>query len=186
MVKNPPAKARDVGDLRSTPGSGKSPGEGNGSPLQYSCLEHSMDRGAWWATVHGVTRSQTWPSDGTKTMADLVDQAILFNLVKIFTRRGTMNSTKHRKLEEILFVTIHTSNCLLGSFWWLQVEKYAFIYILNFQKQNGYYIHHFFSVLTLRHLWNRILTEYCLHITVGLWHSPALTHTLYVSALGIA
>ena len=56
MVKNPPAKARDVGDLRSTPGSGKSPGEGNGSPLQYSCLEHSMDRGAWQAIVHGVAR----------------------------------------------------------------------------------------------------------------------------------
>ena len=47
---------RDVG---STPGSGRSPGEGNGNPLQYSCLENPMDRGAWWATVHGVTKSQT-------------------------------------------------------------------------------------------------------------------------------
>ena len=47
----------------STPGSGKSPGEGNGYPLQYSCLENSMDRGAWWAVVHGVTKSQTGLSD---------------------------------------------------------------------------------------------------------------------------
>ena len=45
-------------DLSSIPRSGKSPGEENGNPLQYSCLENSMDRGAWWATVHGVTKSQ--------------------------------------------------------------------------------------------------------------------------------
>ena len=52
-VKNPPASA---GDLDSIPGSGRSPGEGNDNPLQYSCLENPRDRGAWWATVHGVTR----------------------------------------------------------------------------------------------------------------------------------
>ena len=47
----------DVGNL--IPGSGRSPGEGNGNPLQYSCLENPMDGGAWWATVYGVTKSQT-------------------------------------------------------------------------------------------------------------------------------
>ena len=47
-----------AGDLSSIPRLGKSPGEENGNPLQYSCLENSMDRGAWWATVHGVTKSQ--------------------------------------------------------------------------------------------------------------------------------
>ena len=46
-----------MGDLGSIPGSGRSPGEGNDNPLQYSCLENYMDRGAWWATVHGVTES---------------------------------------------------------------------------------------------------------------------------------
>ena len=51
--------ACNVVDLGSIPGSGRSPGEGNGNPLQYSCLENSMDGGAWWATVHGVTKSQT-------------------------------------------------------------------------------------------------------------------------------
>ena len=45
------------------PGSGGSPKEGNGYPLQYSCLENAMDRGAWWATVHGIAKSRTWPSD---------------------------------------------------------------------------------------------------------------------------
>ena len=55
MVKNPPANAGDVGDTDSIPGSGRSPGGGNGNPVQYSCLENPMDRGASRATVHGVT-----------------------------------------------------------------------------------------------------------------------------------
>ena len=54
-VKNLPANAGDVG---STPESGRSPGEGNDNPLQYSCLGNPMDRGAWWATVPGVAKSQ--------------------------------------------------------------------------------------------------------------------------------
>ena len=53
----------NVGDLGSIPGSGRSPGEGNGIPLQYSCLENSMDRGTWQATVHGVAKSWTQLSD---------------------------------------------------------------------------------------------------------------------------
>ena len=52
-VKNPPVNAGDTGSI---PGSGRSPGGGNGHPLQYSCLENPMDRGAWWAAVHGVTK----------------------------------------------------------------------------------------------------------------------------------
>ena len=49
----------NAGDLGLIPGSGRFPGEGNGNPLQYSCLENPMDRGAWWTTVHGVAKS--WP-----------------------------------------------------------------------------------------------------------------------------
>ena len=56
MVKNLPANAGDAG---SVPGSGRSPGGGNGNSLQYSCLKNPVDRGAWRATVHGVTKSQT-------------------------------------------------------------------------------------------------------------------------------
>ena len=59
MVKNLPASAGDARDVGSVPGLGRSPGEGNGSPLQCSCLENSMDRGAWQAAVHGVTKSWT-------------------------------------------------------------------------------------------------------------------------------
>ena len=61
------ASAYNAGDPGSIPGSGKSPGEGNGNPFQYSCLENPMDRGAWWATVHGVAKSQTRLSDFTHT-----------------------------------------------------------------------------------------------------------------------
>ena len=57
------ASPRNVGDPGSIPGLVRSPGEGNGKPLQYSCLENFMDGGAWWATVHGVTKSQTQLSD---------------------------------------------------------------------------------------------------------------------------
>ena len=67
MPKNPylpggsngKASAYNVGDLGSIPGTGRSPGGGNGNPLQYSCLENPMDRGAWQATVPGVTKSKT-------------------------------------------------------------------------------------------------------------------------------
>ena len=59
VVKNLPANAGDIIDLGSIPGLGKSPGEGNGNSLQYSCLENSMDRGAWRATVHGIAKSRT-------------------------------------------------------------------------------------------------------------------------------
>ena len=59
VVKNPLANAGDTRDPGSIPESERSPGEGNGNPLQYSCLENPMDRGAWQATVHGVAKSDT-------------------------------------------------------------------------------------------------------------------------------
>ena len=62
MVSNPPANSGDLRDVGSIPGSGGSPRGGSGNPLQYSCLDNPMDRGAWQTTVHGVTESQTRPS----------------------------------------------------------------------------------------------------------------------------
>ena len=55
-VRNPPANAGHARDMDSIPGLGRFSGGGNGNPFQYSCLENSMDRGAWWAVVHGVTK----------------------------------------------------------------------------------------------------------------------------------
>ena len=67
VVKNLPASAGDPGDLGSVSGSGRSPGGGNDNPLQYSRLEYPMDRGAWWATVHGVAKGQIQLSTHTHT-----------------------------------------------------------------------------------------------------------------------
>ena len=64
-VKHLPANA---GGPRLIPGVGRSPGKGNGNPFQYSCLGNPMDRGAWWATVHGATKSQTWLSNQAYTL----------------------------------------------------------------------------------------------------------------------
>ena len=58
VLKNPPANARDTGEAGSIPGSRRSPRGGNGNTLQHSCQENTMDRGAWWATVCGITKSQ--------------------------------------------------------------------------------------------------------------------------------
>ena len=62
VEKRTPANVVDVRDMGSIPGLGISPGEEYGNPLQYSCLENPMDRGAWWATVHGVVKSRTQQS----------------------------------------------------------------------------------------------------------------------------
>ena len=76
MVRNQLANPGDAGAVGLIPVSGRSPGGGNGSPLQYSCLANPMDRGAWWATVHGATKSWTRlreeQHDSTATRAELI------------------------------------------------------------------------------------------------------------------
>ena len=71
---NDKESACNAGDLDLIPGSGRVPGEGNGYPLQYSCLENSMDRGAWWATVHVVAESDT--TDVTNTLTFTLTTAL--------------------------------------------------------------------------------------------------------------
>ena len=69
MAKNPPANAGDMGSI---PKLGRSPGEGNGNPLQYSCLENPMDRGDRWATVHGIADSGTTELLSTRALTPLI------------------------------------------------------------------------------------------------------------------
>ena len=79
------ASAYIVGDLGLIPGSGRSPGEGNGNTLQYSCLENPMDGGAWWATVHGVAKSQTRLSDFTHSLTFWNNKMLQAHLIYILS-----------------------------------------------------------------------------------------------------
>ena len=89
MVKNLPANARDKRALCSIPGSGKSPGGGHGNPLQYSCLENPMDRGAWWAAVHMVTKSQIRLKKLSTHARISLDSSLVVDSPSIFSLGGT-------------------------------------------------------------------------------------------------
>ena len=78
MVKNMPTNAGDKGDMGSIPGSGRSPGVGNGNALQYSCLEKSMDRGAWRTTIHKITNNQKQLYTHTYTYIQLILYVIVY------------------------------------------------------------------------------------------------------------
>ena len=84
MVKNPPANAGDIRDTGSIPGLGRSPGRGHGNPLQYSCLENPMDRGAGWATVPRVAKSHTQLSAHANTE------------LKVFLKKDTVHFVEGR------------------------------------------------------------------------------------------
>ena len=89
VVKNSPANAGGAGLI---PGSGRCPGEGNDTPLQYSCLGNLMDRGAWQAPVHGVTRSRTWLSDWAHThIIHLLNVSLIYSsTVYLVLETGTL------------------------------------------------------------------------------------------------
>ena len=89
VAKNPPANAGDPGDVGLIPGSGRSPGRGHGNLVQCSCLENPMDRGAWWATVHSVTKSLTQLKQRSMYIrkADTMGRA---------EQKGGTESAKHR------------------------------------------------------------------------------------------
>ena len=91
MVRNLPANAGDVGSI---PGSGRSPGEGNGTPFQYSCLENPMDRGAWWATVHGVAKSRIRLSHFTFTFLCILATSSICTSINLLYLHQWMNYLK--------------------------------------------------------------------------------------------
>ena len=86
VVKNTPTNAGRARDSGSIPGLGRSPGTGNGNPLLYSCLENQMDRGAWWATVHGVAKSRTRLSSHTHIHSDKIGNIPLYSSEQILER----------------------------------------------------------------------------------------------------
>ena len=97
VVKNLPVNAGYIRDAGSIPGLGRSPGRGHVNPLQYSCLGNSMDRGAWWATVHGIEKSQTQLKQLSMRTSSFAE---------MFVRRPVLhssllwNTVKHHLLQE--------------------------------------------------------------------------------------
>ena len=92
VVKNPPANARDASSI---PGSGRSPGEGNGNPLQYSCLENPMDRGAWQATVYVVIKEWDTTEQLKQQMIKIVSQPSLSVSIKYHWAKWIISNNDH-------------------------------------------------------------------------------------------
>ena len=132
MVKNLAANARDIRDEGLIPGSGRSAGGGHGYPLQYSCLKNPMDRGACWATVHGVAKSWTWLKQlsmhsiyyrpgsleqGPQTLGgELVP---IYGLLGTFrTTQQEMDSRQVSKASPVFTATPHHSHYHLSSASW--------------------------------------------------------------------
>ena len=108
VLKNPPANAGDVRVVGLIPGWGRSPGEGNGYPLQYSCLENPMDRGAWWATVHGVAGSDTTEA---VYLAQVGHRQRRVGCTRGHSLRSHLQSSS-RHLDEASFNTMRSPSCL--------------------------------------------------------------------------
>ena len=96
VVKNLPANAGDTKDMGSIPGSGRSPGARNGNVLQYSCLENSMDRGAWWATVHGVAKS--WTQMCIQTLKEFKANHILLIYDNVLSLKKKKENVKDKRI----------------------------------------------------------------------------------------
>ena len=109
--------ACSAGDPGSIPGSGRSPGEGNGNPLQYSCLGNPMDRGAWWATVHGVAKSQIWLSNSTTTMSCLISAS---QTPPRHTHTHPVIPTRlHLRVFELILLPVHSFPQIISFCGWL-------------------------------------------------------------------
>ena len=115
------ASAYNLGDPGLIPGSGISPGKGNGNPLQYSCLENRMDGGDWWATVHGVAKSHTWLSDFLSFLS-----AGWKDTTPGGTRHSPNKSMKHSQIKTIEnSFRVHYVNVL---------EKFLRVYCMTWRK----------------------------------------------------
>ena len=113
------------GDLGFIPGWGRSPEEGNGNPLQYSCLENFMDRGAWWATVHEVTKNQTWLSDWHyHILLNVVINIYGSQLTSYLIVNNWMLSPKIRNKTRISAFAISIQHCTGGSSYSIWARKW--------------------------------------------------------------
>ena len=162
MVKTLPASAGGLGNSGSIPGSGRSPGGGHGNPLQCSCLENPMDRRAWWATVHGVTKSRTRLSDWTQQQHVYLCLCIFF-FSGIFSE-GQTSCSSILKYSHLSFIRTRTFSYVIIVH--LSIRKlssgatllYNLHLILRFQELSHYMLFRssFLGILlcySLSHVW---------------------------------
>ena len=137
VVKNSSANAGDTGDRSSIPGSGPSPGLGNGNPLQYSCLENLTDRGTWRDRVHAVTESQTWLSIYIYVCVCVYIYIYIYVILLLPTHSGTLNGV-------LVLACWKTQNFHLLSSrvtgWWrlTSLQSLVILSVQLFSKSKGY------------------------------------------------
>ena len=144
--KEPPANARDMGLI---PGWGRSPAEGNGNPLQYSCLDNSMDRGAWWATVHGTTK------DMTEQLSTCP-----FTLLLYFTILSL--SKKRKKERNTLFLLFN----LGSSYWHIFIPTWFFHWqcIIYWWAHQAHSLFPFLKkIIAFPRVFNLVFLSFCLY-----------------------
>ena len=129
VVRNLPANAEDVRDLGSIPGPGRFPGGGHGKPLQYSCLENPMDRGTWQATVHRVTKSQTWVKQ-LNTHTQTLSRTRLLKHSLYLQHQNHMGSTYRWRFQDLIldlsiqFLGVHFINSKQSMWsWYIVMSK---------------------------------------------------------------
>ena len=111
VVKNLPANAGDATDAGSIPGSGKSPGGEHGNPLQYSCLKNPMDKTAWWATVHRVTKRWTRFSDWTKITSNAYNAHIASSWYMLLMMMNNGDRRPERQARALVRDLFHIIEC---------------------------------------------------------------------------
>ena len=134
-IKNLSVNAQDARDTGSVLGSGRSPGEGNGNPLPYSCQENPKDRGAWWAIIHGVAKNQTWLSThaGSPASAKSLVVFVPVDMVGIRPRTQTFNEFRQRLIGQLCCWSFQT----LGLVNWSS-SNWASVFLLHILFASGH------------------------------------------------
>ena len=134
-IKNLSVNAQDARDTGSVLGSGRSPGEGNGNPLPYSCQENPKDRGAWWAIIHGVAKNQTWLSThaGSPASAKSLVVFVPVDMVGIRPRTQTFNEFRQRLIGQLCCWPFHTLGLVNWSF-----SNWASVFLLHILFASGH------------------------------------------------
>ena len=135
VIKNLSVHAQDARDTGSILGSGRSPGEGNGNPLQYSCQENPKDRGAWWVIIHGVAKNQTWLSTHADSPASAKSLVVFVpvDMVGTLPRTQTFNEFRQRLIGQLCCWSFQNLGLVNWSF-----SNWASVFLLHILFASGH------------------------------------------------